>query len=171
MNAGAPLRFDVVPVKTPADGPLAVELVPAPDPWEVAKRLAHLPHLLFLDSAERHDERGRYSYVSASPQGFGRGHRRSLNTEPFILERLDLKRLHQRHAAGLPPFQGGIAGHFGYGLGHSFEKIPETRYDEFEFPDVGIASFDWVVSFDHVEGRAWVISTGFPEAKRGYRQV
>ena len=26
--------------------PLVEELVPAPDPWDVARRLAHLPHLL-----------------------------------------------------------------------------------------------------------------------------
>src|SRR5689334_5105646 len=31
--------------------PLVEELTPAPDPWDVARRLAHLPHLLFLDSA------------------------------------------------------------------------------------------------------------------------
>src|SRR6476469_7491884 len=67
MDPGAPLQFDAVPVPTPPGGPLAVELVPAPDPWDVAKKLAHLPHLLFLDSAEKHLDRGRYSYVAAEP--------------------------------------------------------------------------------------------------------
>ena len=46
--------------------PLVEELVPAPDPWDVARRLAHLPHLLFLDSAEFHPELGRSSF-SARP--------------------------------------------------------------------------------------------------------
>ena len=63
----APLVFDAVPVPTTAGAPLVVELVPAPDPWAVARRLAHLPHLLFLDSAEQHADRGRYSYVAADP--------------------------------------------------------------------------------------------------------
>src|SRR5438067_1502405 len=47
--------------------PLVEELVPAPDPWDVARRLAHLPHLLFLDSAEFNADIGRYSYVTADP--------------------------------------------------------------------------------------------------------
>ena len=47
--------------------PLVEELVPCPDPWDIARKLAHLPHLLFLDSAVRHDERARYSYVMAEP--------------------------------------------------------------------------------------------------------
>src|SRR5690349_6725781 len=73
MDVETPARFEAVPVHTPADGPLAVELVPAPDPWDVARRLAHLGGLLFLDSAERHGERGRYSFVSAKPVQFSGG--------------------------------------------------------------------------------------------------
>ena len=49
--------------------PLVHELIPAPDPWDVAQKLAHLPHLLFLDSSDRHPTRGRYSYVMADPAG------------------------------------------------------------------------------------------------------
>src|SRR3954470_909689 len=63
MSAAA-IPFEAVP--TPDGGPLVVELVPAPDPWDVARRLAHLPHLLFLDSADRHDQRGRYCYVTGA---------------------------------------------------------------------------------------------------------
>ncbi len=40
--------------------PLVEELIPCPDPWDVARKLAHLPHLLFLDSADRSTERGRF---------------------------------------------------------------------------------------------------------------
>ena len=58
----------------------------------------------------------------------------------------------------LPPFQSGYAGVFGYGLGKLFEKIPPTRYDEFEFPDLAIGRYDWVVSFDHAEHRAWTFA-------------
>ena len=47
--------------------PLVAELIPCPDPWAVARKLSHLPHLLFLDSAEKHTDRGRYSYIMADP--------------------------------------------------------------------------------------------------------
>ena len=110
--------------------PLAVELVPAPDPWDVARRLAHLPHLLFLDSAEKHAERGRYSYVAAQA-------RRSWGTDPqsrhFAAHRSRTPhRMTERHSTarpidGLPPFQGGLAGLFGYGLNRVLEsRVPRV---------------------------------------------
>jgi para-aminobenzoate synthetase component 1 len=171
MDGRAPLQFEAIPVRTPAGGPLAVELIPAPEPWEVAQRLAHLPNLLFLDSAEQHAERGRYSYVSGNPRTFGKTHRRSTGVDPFISERIDIDILRLSTIAGLPPFQGGIAGQFGYGLARVLERIPDTRFDEFDFPDVATGTFDWVISFDHAQSRAWVVSSGFPETKRGYREL
>ena len=80
------MRFEAVPLQTPADGPIAVELIPAPDPWDVARALAHLPHLLFLDSAERHEERGHYSYVMADPRTFISAN--ALDCAPFGLDSL-----------------------------------------------------------------------------------
>ncbi len=91
MDPGAPLQFDAIPVPSPPGGPLAVELVPAPDPWDVARRLAHLPHLLFLDSAEKHDDRGRYSYVAADPAWFRLPASGSHGDDPFGRERPLLK--------------------------------------------------------------------------------
>src|SRR5262245_19378159 len=83
MDAGAPLSFNVVPVPTPPDGPPAVEAVPAPDPWDVARRRAHVPHLLFLDGAERHPDRGGYSYVSADPPQWGDDGLYGITSVPF----------------------------------------------------------------------------------------
>jgi para-aminobenzoate synthetase component 1 len=135
-------------VTAPAVTPLVEELVPCPDPWDVARKLAHLPHLLFLDSAERHSERGRYSYVTADPSDDVSDFRRlDVGHRPATLDRL-------------PPFQGGFAGLFSYGLGRKFERIPAPRLDEFECPDCLLLRYNWVISFDHVQGRAWLVSTG-----------
>src|SRR5207249_7675972 len=131
--------------------PLVEELVPAPDPWAVARRLAHLPHLLFLDSAEKHPTRGRYSYVAADPAG--------LLTD--FAEAVASSRPRGRTPVpDLPPFIGGFAGLFGYGLGRAFEKVPLPRLDEFQVPDIAIGVYDWVISFDRLTGRAWLVSTG-----------
>jgi hypothetical protein len=46
--------------------PIAERLAPVPDPLETYARVSHLPHPIFLDSAER-GLRGRYSFVSADP--------------------------------------------------------------------------------------------------------
>ena len=169
MDAGATLQFEAVPVPTPAGGPLAVELIPAPDPWQVTRRLAHLPHLLFLDSAERHAERGRYSYVTAGPHSFSQGFRRHTEHIPFATERADLDSLRLHTLPGLPPFQGGLAGVLGYELCRAFERIPEPRADEFGFPDIATGTYDWVISFDHHSGRAWLLSTGFPDTEQELR--
>jgi para-aminobenzoate synthetase component 1 len=148
MDAGAPLPFDVIPVPTPPGGPMAVELVPAPDPWEVARRLAHLSHLLFLDSAEKHPDRGRYSYVAADTSlsvhhSARLGRKRNKNTLRVIKE--DFAPLQMTPIPGLPPFQGGIGFLFGYELGRAFETLPQARFDEFESPEWAFAQYDWVV--------------------------
>ncbi len=161
MDAGAPLQLDVVPIATPPGAPLAVELVPAPDPWEVARRLCHRPGSLFLDSADRHVSRGQYSYIATDvsyewrPAARGVRQKRGLWA---LAENLGTYR--PEPLPELPPFQGGLGFALGYDLNRTLEKIPETRYDEFgSFLWAG-AQYDWVVSFDHRMNRAWLVSTG-----------
>ncbi len=159
MDVQPPEWFAAVPVQTSGDGPIAVELIPAPEPWEVARKLAHLPHLLFLDSAERHRERGRYSYAMAAPRTFISAN--ALDCAPFGLDSLIQSMLEERPAiGGLPPFQGGLAGLFGYGLGREFERVPAPRTNDFGSPDLHLGVYDCVVSFDHNQNRAWIVSGG-----------
>ncbi|HEV3437489.1 MAG TPA: anthranilate synthase component I family protein, partial [Gemmata sp.] len=151
-------------METRPGSPLAVELIPPLDPWDVVRHVAHLPHLLFLDSAEKHAERGRYSYVAAdsslefrsSPRN---GRTKNQNTISPIAEKLRNCRI--QAVPGLPPFQGGIAGVFSYELGRALELLPQTRFDEFQTPEWAIATYDWVISFDHHLNRAWIVSTGW----------
>jgi para-aminobenzoate synthetase component I len=140
---------------------LVEELTPTPDPWAVARRFAHLPHLMFLDSADRQTERGRYSYISADPPVL---HRYRVDRHPDVGLFRTLAKSLSKFAAdtlpGLPPFQGGFAGFYGYGLGRGLERTPEPRFDEFRPPDAAVGQYDWVISFDHLQDRAWVVSTG-----------
>src|SRR5205085_1441907 len=64
----------------------------------------------------------------------------------------------------LPPFQGGFGVLFGYELGRAFEVLPQAEFDEFEAPEWAYAVYDWVISFDHRQGRAWIVSTGRRES-------
>lgn len=141
--------------------PLVHELIPCPDPWDVARKLAHLPHLCFFDSSERGGERGRYSYVMADPTFSGA----EFVDGPYQLFDL-LNQLHRRMQStthpGLPPFQGGLAGVFGYGLGRAVEQVPQARVNEFNTPDLDFGFFTWVVAFDHHQHRAWAIASDFP---------
>jgi para-aminobenzoate synthetase component 1 len=154
------------PPATASALPLVEELTPAPDPWRIARRFAHLPHLLFLDSAERHPTRGRYSFVAADPVDWLADSTRDPRwPDPFaeLARRLDAFRVPT--LPGLPPFQGGVAGLFGYGLQHTIERIPRPRFDEFRVLDLAVGVYDWVIAWDHAEDRAWVISTGYPEGR------
>src|SRR5947209_2382309 len=101
--------------------PLAEELTPAVDAWTAFRRVAHLPHALFLDSALAGPPLGRYSYVTADPFAWliGRGPQAA---EPFHrLEEL-LRVYSAEPLPDRPPFQGGAAGLFGYDLCHHFER-------------------------------------------------
>ncbi|HJT78950.1 MAG TPA: aminodeoxychorismate synthase component I [Gemmataceae bacterium] len=143
--------------------PLVEELTPAPDAWEAFRRLAELPHVLFLDSALAHPTLGRYSFLTAAPAEFYGAHG-LCHEDPFTLIAERLRHYPRAEpVAGLPPFQGGAAGLFGYGLCHHVERLPRPRYDEFGLPDLAVGIYDWVLAFDHAQGRAWLISTGFPE--------
>jgi para-aminobenzoate synthetase component 1 len=147
------------------------------DPWPAFRRLAAWPGVVFLDSALRHPELGRYSYLAADPalmlrwrEGVWRADGRfaaavSLPAGGDVLSPLrSLLAAHPlRPVAGLPPFQGGIAGLFGYGLGRQFERLPPFRHDEFRTPDLAAGVYDWVLAFDHVRQETWLISTGWPE--------
>jgi para-aminobenzoate synthetase component 1 len=158
--------------------PLAEELRHAPVPWEAVRRLAVLPHLLFLDSAGDGGEMGRYSFVTADPFARlrARGRRVWLDgtllpeRDPFVALAELLDRWRAETAAGLPPFQGGAGGLFGYDLCHHLERLPRPRFDEFEIPDLVVGFYDWVLAFDHALGQAWLVANGLPEPDAGRRQ-
>jgi para-aminobenzoate synthetase component I len=151
--------------------PLVEELTPMPDPWDVCRQLAYLPHMLFLDSAGGPIRLSRFSYVAAQPFGWlqARGNDIRLNgskleaTDPFAALHSMLPRYRMISSSALPPFQGGAAGLFGYDLCHHLERLPSPRVDDFATPELAVGFYDWVVAFDHVEQRAWLISTGLPE--------
>ncbi|MCS6850374.1 MAG: aminodeoxychorismate synthase component I [Gemmataceae bacterium] len=161
-----------------ATGPQVEELVPPPDPWEVCHRLADLPHLLFLDSGGDHPELAHCSYVTADPFVWLTARDRLVTrngqalgeADPFAVLAEELARFGSEPIAGLPPFQGGAAGLFSYDLCHHLERLPRPRFDEFAVPDLAVGLYDWVVAFDWAQGRAWIISTGWPETEAARRE-
>lgn len=96
--------------------PLVEELSAALDPWEACRRFAHLPHLLFLDSAHGDDKLGHYSFVTADPFAWlqARGRRFTLSgssesragNDPLGVLQQCLREWRTTTLPGLPPFQG-----------------------------------------------------------------
>ncbi len=156
--------------------PLVQELIPVPDPVECCARLRGLPYLLFLDSARDPGRLGRYSFLAADPAivVHGKGARAAVldtrtGTEtPLTTHALaGVRALLAPHLTepipDLPPFQGGAAGYLAYDWGAVLERLPSPRYDDLAIPDVIFPIYDWVIAWDHLEHRAWLISTGLPE--------
>jgi para-aminobenzoate synthetase component 1 len=141
--------------------PLVEELVPAPDPVRCCEQLEGLPYRLFLDSAAAGARLGRHSFVMADPVAVVR----TRGDAGALASVRQLLAPHRAEAVeGLPPFQGGAAGYLAYDWGLSLERLPAPRFDDLGLDDVVIGLYDWVLAWDHVIGKAWLISTGIPAA-------
>ena len=166
----------VVPLVHEITGPIR------PDEW--FGRLSSSRGVLFLDSARFDPKLGRYSFLTAAP--FERVVSRKGNlrlirpglpyemvraADPFAWLRQRLREWTTETIPGLPPFQGGAAGLFSYDLCHHVERLPRPRFDEFAVPDMVVGFYDWVIAVDHLENRAWIVSTGLPEREEGARLV
>jgi para-aminobenzoate synthetase component I len=161
--------------------PLVEELVPAPDPVRCCERLAGLPYRLLLDSAAPSSRLGRYSFLTADPVMVVRsrgdavecvdcesGERRQVTDALGALRDL-LRPFRTGRLPGLPPFQGGAAGYLAYDWSGALERLPSPRYDDLLLDDVVLGVYDWVLAWDHIDSRAWLISTGMPERSESPR--
>jgi para-aminobenzoate synthetase component I len=164
-------------------GPLVEELIPIPDPLDALERFHDLPFVLLLDSASDPERLGRYSFLMADPSTVvvAKDGRTIVQTspaaagttvadDPLLTVRSLLAPFASEPVDELPPFQGGAAGYIGYEYGAWLERLPRPRYDDLDVPDVMLGLYDWVLSWDHRAGRAWLLSTGAPELHQPSRQ-
>ncbi|MDJ1157970.1 aminodeoxychorismate synthase component I [Chelatococcus sp. SYSU_G07232] len=141
------------------------------DPMVALRRLAGRPHVVFLDSAMRHEALGRWSFLACDPFAVFsvEGGRPSWNGTALDESPLAaLRRLLAKHRApgnpDLPPFQGGAAGYVGYDLGHRLEPhLPPPTGGGLGCPEAFLGFYDVVIAWDHVAGRCLLLSTGQPE--------
>ncbi len=141
-----------------------------PDMEQAFLILSQRPHCIFLDSARFDAELARFSFLAADPFTWIELSADDVATSGFestthVFDALEslAHEFSTETVPGLPPFQGGIAGLFGYDLLHAFERVPRPRYDEFQAPAIAVGLYDVVLAMDHVERRAWIISQGWPE--------
>jgi para-aminobenzoate synthetase component 1 len=144
------------------------------DPLRWAAALRPQGGFVFLDSALGDPVLGRYSFLMADPF-----HRLSADEseisldgavttgDPFAALAELMARYPLPRQEGLPPFTGGVAGSFGYGLRHHLEKVPHHRRSlagegGSDIPDLLAGAYDLVVALDHVAGCGWLISSGYP---------
>lgn len=138
------------------------------------------PFSFFLDSGMDPGKLGRYSFMGSDPFLIirSRGDKVSLIRDeveevkrgnPFDIlgELLEAYSL-DGSQAGIP-FTGGVVGYFSYDLCHFIERLPSMAVDDLNLPECYLAFYDAMVAFDHLEGRAYLVATGFPELRESQR--
>ena len=58
-----------------------------------------------------------------------------------------------------------MAGFLGYEYGRRLEQLPAPRTDDLGLPDAWLGAYDWVIAWDHLEGRAWVVARTGPRGR------
>ena len=137
---------------------------------EFFRKVAHLPHTTFFDSAQTHDHLGRYSFLAVDPYDW---FELPVETpEPFEYLQQKVRDYRLLAVEGLPPWQGGAAGVISYDCGQSLERLPKPQFDEFTFPAIAVGLYDLVITYDNKKEQGWIISQGLPETdpkRRKYR--
>ena len=141
------------------------------DPLAVFSALEHLPYSLLFDSADRAHPNARYSFVVSHPietLEYKDGEMMITNWEEqkriegdafeILQERVNHWIPESNSVRGLPPFQGGAAGYFGYDLGRTLEDLPEDALNNPDMPDMAVGIYDQVLAFDHKKNQAWIIT-------------
>ncbi|MEZ6093108.1 MAG: anthranilate synthase component I family protein [Pirellulaceae bacterium] len=130
-------------------------------PHKALERLRTQPYCLLMESAMRHPQLGRYSFLMADPiETF---YLEAACTDPLSRIATSLEQYATENIAGLPPFQGGWAGLLSYELGHSYETLPQLEPKFLSLPVAILGLYDVCLCWDHVLETGWLISQGIPE--------
>jgi para-aminobenzoate synthetase component 1 len=160
--------------------PLIEEVFTSLTVLEIFELIKDKPYSFFLDSGMDPQRLGRYSLLGSGPflVMSSRGSEVTLirgqehevqHGNPFdtIGKLLDLYKLD--YCPAPMPFVGGAVGYFSYDLCHFVEHLPSTAIDDLKLPECYFAFYDVIFVFDHLEGRAYLVATGFPELEEGQR--
>jgi para-aminobenzoate synthetase component 1 len=160
--------------------PLVEEVFTPLTALELFELIKDNPYSFFLDSGMDPQRLGRYSFLGSEPflvmssRGSeitlvrGREHEVQ-HGNPFdaIGKLLEMYKL-DRCPAPIP-FLGGAVGYFSYDLCQFIERLPSTVIDDLKLPEIYFAFYDAIMAFDHLEGKAYFVATGFPETEERQR--
>lgn len=148
--------------------------IPYIDPVVAFAPFADQSGAIFLDSATAHGNEtsmvGQYSFIAVSPWQILGAKNHYVDIDGIYVDSCPWTVLHNQMSLfsfktkpGFPPFQGGIAGFWGYELAHHLEDFPYPPTDDMQFPDMCLGFYDVVAAYDHGAQKAWIFSSGLPE--------
>ena len=139
-------------------------------------------HAFLLESIERGEQIGRYTFLGAAPYmrvrarkgkveievghktptsrakgGREMGHPSGGENIFQVVKRL-LREHHPATVPGLPPFTAGAVGYFAYDVVRQLEKIGEHAKDDLLLPDAELMFFDRLLAFDHLRHQIHIMA-------------
>jgi len=127
------------------------------------------PHAFLLESIERGEQIGRYTFLGAHPYmrvrargkaiEIERGRRRERHEgSAFEFMKLLLREHRPAVVPGLPPFSAGAVGYFAYDSVRQLEKIGDRAKDDLSLPDAELMFFDRLLAFDHLRHQIHIVA-------------
>ena len=113
-------------------------------------RVPEFPAFL-LESAERGQQVGRYSFIGVRPRKIVRWSLGDEPADPYALAADEVDRHRQAPWPDMPPFSGGAVGYFGYDLVRTVEPLGDPNPDPIGLPDMALMLSDVLVVFDHLK--------------------
>ena len=138
-------------------------------------------HAFLLESIERGEQIGRYTFLGAGPYMRVRAHQgrveirdgrksptlrtaknasrdsRASGNVFQVLKRL-LREHRPAHIPGLPPFTAGAVGYFAYDVVRQLENIGDHAKDDLSVPDAELMFFDRLLAFDHLRHQIHIMA-------------
>jgi anthranilate synthase component I len=127
------------------------------------------PHAFLLESIERGEQIGRYTFLGVRPYmrlrargnviEIERGRRRQRHQgSVFEWVKLLLSEHQPASVPGLPPFTAGAVGYFAYDAVRELEKIGTRAQDDLSLPDAELMFFDRLLAFDHLRHQIHIVA-------------
>src|ERR1700751_1934317 len=126
------------------------------------------PYAFLLESNERGEQVGRYTFLGARPylrvrarqdlvEITGRRREKQQGSVFQIVKKL-LREHRPASVPGLPPFTAGAVGYFSYDAVRQLEKIGEHAKDDLSLPDTELMFFDRLLAFDHLRHQIHIVA-------------
>ncbi|MFN8446247.1 MAG: anthranilate synthase component I [Caldilineaceae bacterium] len=140
-------------------------------PVSVYLKLRNGGQSFLLESVEKGEQMGRYSFIGVHPPmtvtahgdqvivgGAGGAILDRTQGDPLDVVKSLMTGRTAVHQPGLPRFTGGVVGYFGYDLVRFMERLPATAQRVVEVPDMLMMFADNIVAFDHLRHKLIIMA-------------
>ena len=127
-------------------------------------------YAFLLESVEKADTIGRYSFIGANPSTIFRSKGKQItltregrigqyeSDDPLSELRNLMANYKPVHIEGVPEFHGGAVGYIAYDQVRFFERLPDKNPDPLNLPDLYFMITDTILIFDHVSNKMKIVS-------------